>query len=93
MEHTVRDALPKVTQPTLLIAGRQDRIVDPAQAEEAARLLPSGHFLSIPQCGHAPHIERAWMINRLVVHFLTDPRPSPHPRLAQLFLAKPTTAL
>jgi pimeloyl-ACP methyl ester carboxylesterase len=93
MDHCVRDLLPKVTQPTLLIAGREDRIVDPGQAKEAARLLPKGHFLAIPQCGHAPHIERAWMVNRLVVHFLTSARPSPHPRLTQLLLSKPTTVL
>ncbi|HXG13326.1 MAG TPA: alpha/beta fold hydrolase [Gemmataceae bacterium] len=91
MGHCVRDLLPRVPQPTLLIAGREDRIVDPVHAAKAARLLPQGHFLVIPQCGHAPHIERAWMINRLVVHFLTSPRPSPHPRLSQLLLARPTT--
>lgn len=91
MEHCVRELLPRVLQPTLLVTGREDRIVDPAHAEEAARLLPNGHFLAIPQCGHAPHIERAWMVNRLVVHFLTSPRPSPHPRLSQLLMAKPTT--
>lgn len=91
MAHCVRDLLPRVTQPTLLVAGQEDRIVDPHHAEAAAQLLPDGHFLVIPQCGHAPHIERAGMINRLVVDFLTSPRPALHPRRTQLLLAKPTT--
>jgi pimeloyl-ACP methyl ester carboxylesterase len=91
--HTVRDLLPRVTQPTLLIAGRDDRIVDPAHAEEAARLLPNGHFLSIPQCGHAPHIERAGMVNRLVVRFLTGARPAVRPHPTQGLLSRLTALL
>jgi pimeloyl-ACP methyl ester carboxylesterase len=91
MEHCVRDRLAQVTQPTLLVSGRDDRIVDPEEAELAARLLPRGHYLTIPQCGHAPQMEKPWLINRLVVHYLTSPKPSPHPRLTQLLLAKPST--
>src|SRR5262249_24578611 len=58
MDHCVRDRLAQVTQPTLFISGREDRIVDPALAEEAARLLPHGQFVSIPRCGHAPQLEK-----------------------------------
>ena len=87
--HCVRDQLPRVAQPTLLVSGRDDRIVDPAQAERAAGLLPNGLFLSIPQCGHAPQLEKPWLVNRLVVHFLTSPEPQSRPRLSQLLLARP----
>lgn len=93
MDHKVRDLLPQVTQPTLLIAGREDRIVSALVAAEAARELPNGHFLMVPQCGHAPHIEKAWMVNRLVVHFLTHAKPSPCPPLTELLLANPSTVL
>jgi pimeloyl-ACP methyl ester carboxylesterase len=93
MDHCVRDSLAQVTQPTLLVSGREDRIVDPAQAASAARLLPHGQYLSIPQCGHAPQMEKPWLVNRLVVHFLTSPRPSPRPRLRELLLARPNTLL
>jgi pimeloyl-ACP methyl ester carboxylesterase len=93
MEHCVRDRLADVPHPTLLVSGKQDRIVDPEQAAEAARLLPQGRFLAIPQCGHAPQMERPWLINRLVLHFLTSPRPTNHPKLSQLLLAKPNTIL
>ncbi len=90
MDHTVRERLAQVTQPTLFVSGREDRIVDPAAAEAAARRLPDGRFLSIPQCGHAPQLEKPWMINRLVVHFLTSARPQTRPRFSQLVLARPS---
>jgi pimeloyl-ACP methyl ester carboxylesterase len=76
MDHSVRGRLSQVTQPTLLICGSDDRIVDPNQAAEAARALPQGEFLLIPRCGHAPQVEKPWLINRLVVQFLSSPEPA-----------------
>jgi pimeloyl-ACP methyl ester carboxylesterase len=84
LDFTVRPRMRELKAPTLLITGERDRICDPTTAAEAARELPHGHFLSIPSCGHAPQIERHWMINRLVAHFLKSPRPSAHPRWTQL---------
>jgi pimeloyl-ACP methyl ester carboxylesterase len=91
MDHGVRDRLPEVSQPTLLVTGCEDRIVSPAHAEQAAHALRRGQFLAIPQCGHAPQIEKPRLINRLVVHFLTSPAPTASPRLGELLLARPTT--
>jgi pimeloyl-ACP methyl ester carboxylesterase len=90
MEHCVRDRLAEVTQPTLLVSGREDRIVDPEHGAAAAQLLRKGQFLTIPQCGHAPQVEKPWLINRLVVHFLTSPRPTAAPRLSELLMARPS---
>lgn len=93
MDHCVRDRLADVPQPTLLVSGTEDRIVAPEHAASAALLLPQGRFLAVPRCGHAPQIEKPWMINRLVLHFLTSPKPSPRPRLAQLLWSNPNTLL
>jgi len=82
MDHCVRDRLAQVVQPTLLVAGREDRIVSPTHAEMAACDLPQGQFLMIPQCGHAPHIEKPGLINRLVVHFFTQAQASSPSSLA-----------
>jgi pimeloyl-ACP methyl ester carboxylesterase len=70
MDHRVRDILGQVRQPTLLVVGRQDRIVDPQQAISAARLLPRGRLEILDRCGHAPQMEKADFVNRLVVDFL-----------------------
>jgi pimeloyl-ACP methyl ester carboxylesterase len=68
--HRVRDLLPRVTCPTLLVVGAEDRIVDPGQTIAAARLLPRGRLEVLHGCGHAPQIERAEVVNRLVSDFL-----------------------
>jgi abhydrolase domain-containing protein 6 len=75
MGHCVRDLLPRVGQPTLLVSGEEDRIVDPEQAAAVAPLMPQGEFVRIPRCGHAPQLEKAKVVNRLVVEFLTRPMP------------------
>jgi pimeloyl-ACP methyl ester carboxylesterase len=70
MEHRVRERLALVTRPTLLIVGREDRIVDPQQVMAAAELLPQGKLVVLERCGHAPQIEQAEDVNRLVSEFL-----------------------
>jgi pimeloyl-ACP methyl ester carboxylesterase len=91
MDHCVRERLSQVQHPTLLISGQDDKIVDPEQAAAAAKMLPQGQFMSVPQCGHAPQMEKPWLVNRLVVEFLTSPRPASKPRPPEPVLAKPTT--
>jgi pimeloyl-ACP methyl ester carboxylesterase len=88
MDHCVRDHLGLIGQPTLLISGHEDRIVRPAGVAEAARLMPQGHYLDIPYCGHAPHLEKASLVNKLVTGFLSDPRPSPRPDPGGLLLSQ-----
>ncbi len=73
MNHRVRDRLAAVSRPTLLVVGREDRIVDPEQSIAAAGLLPHGRLVVLERCGHAPQMEMADVVNRLVVQFLTAP--------------------
>jgi pimeloyl-ACP methyl ester carboxylesterase len=89
LEYSVRDKLKEMKCPTLIISGAQDKVCDPKTAQEAAEELPNGLFLPIPKCGHAPQIEKAWKINRLVVHFLSAEEPTTRPTWSQLLLAKP----
>jgi pimeloyl-ACP methyl ester carboxylesterase len=92
LEHTVREQLKKVAAPTLLVTASEDKVCDPKTAEEAARDLPCGHFRRIERCGHAPQIEKHWLINRLVVDFLSSTKPTAHPSWTKLILAKPPRA-
>ena len=80
MDCTVRDRLKDVRQPTLIVSGREDRIVDPDCAAAAARELPQGEFLLVDDCGHAPQLEKPGLINPVVVQFLTkSPREKARP--------------
>ena len=92
LAHSVREQLKKVTAPTLLVTASGDKVCDPQTAEEAARDLPCGFFRKIERCGHAPQIEKHWLINRLVVDFLGSSRPTSHPSWTKLILAKPPRA-
>ena len=75
MDHRVRDRLAQVTQPTMLVVGSEDRIVDPRQAIEAASLLPRGRLVVLEGCGHAPQIEQSDVVNRLVIDFIQEISP------------------
>lgn len=92
LDFVVRPKMREVRSETLLITGDRDKICDPKTAAEAAAELPHGHFLAMPNCGHAPQIERHWHVNRLVTHFLTAKNPTAHPRWTQLLLANPGRA-
>jgi pimeloyl-ACP methyl ester carboxylesterase len=70
LNYRVRDRLPRIAQPTLVVVGTDDRIVDPQETITAARLLPRGRLVVLEACGHAPQIERTDIINALVVRFL-----------------------
>jgi pimeloyl-ACP methyl ester carboxylesterase len=72
MDHRIRDRLAELSQPTLLVCGENDRIVDSQQAITAASLLRHGRLLVLPKCGHAPHMEQAGRVNRAVLEFLCE---------------------
>ena len=89
LEYTVRDKLKDVKAPTLLVTGLEDKVCDPRTAAAAARELPNGHFLAIPKCGHAPQIEKHWLINRVVVQFLSAAQPTARLPWTRLLFVKP----
>jgi len=68
--HSVRDKLPKLQRPTLVICGEQDQIVDPHFVRETVSGLPNFQFKMLPKCGHAPQLEQPRIVNRLVLDFL-----------------------
>ena len=70
--HSVRDKLTLIERPTLVICGREDRIVDPHAVQEAVKDLPNYRFVMVPRCGHAPQLECPRLINRMVVEFLNS---------------------
>ena len=62
--------LPRVTNPTLLVWGREDRIVPIVCGEQYRRALPNAQLTVLDKCGHVPPIEQPDAFARLVLDFL-----------------------
>ncbi|MCX7860597.1 MAG: alpha/beta hydrolase [Chloroflexus sp.] len=62
--------LAEITQPTLIIWGKDDHLFPVRCAAEAHRALPHARLEIIPNCGHFPMIEAADRFHQLVLEFL-----------------------
>lgn len=71
------EVIKQITQPTLLVWGREDIVTPPEAAAEFERLLPNNRLVWLEQCGHAPMIEQPEAFADAVLGFLTraDDRP------------------
>ena len=71
--HSVAPLLSRVVQPTLILWGEDDRVLsDVAGSVRAAEQIADVRQVVIPGCGHAPQIEKARLVNKLVTQFLRD---------------------
>jgi pimeloyl-ACP methyl ester carboxylesterase len=59
--------VPKVTAPSLVVWGAQDRLVSVRKAPRTAQLLQRGRLLVLPRVGHCAQIERPVTVARAVV--------------------------
>jgi pimeloyl-ACP methyl ester carboxylesterase len=62
--------LPRVKAPTMIVWGREDRIVPLQCGEQYARLLPHARLTVLDACGHMPPIEKPDEFAALVTDFL-----------------------
>lgn len=60
----------RVVAPTLLVWGKEDRLVPPVYADEFARRLPDARVQTVDGAGHAPHLEDPALVGRMVRDFL-----------------------
>jgi len=65
--------LATIRQPTLVVWGEEDRLIDVAGARERSAAIPGGRFVSIPDCGHAPMEECPEAFLEAVLPFLEAP--------------------
>lgn len=71
--HSVSPLLSQIRTPTLIIWGDNDRVIsDVAGSIRAAEQIKGVRQVVIPKCGHAPQIEKARLVNQLVLRFLRD---------------------
>jgi pimeloyl-ACP methyl ester carboxylesterase len=61
----------RVAAPTLLVWGKEDRLVPPVYADEFTRRLANARVHTVGGAGHAPHLEQTEAVARVVREFLT----------------------
>lgn len=66
----LRDDLPRVTLPALVIAGEHDRLTPPGAGRELAVRLPMARFLCVERSGHAPFLSHPDEVLAEVLGFL-----------------------
>jgi pimeloyl-ACP methyl ester carboxylesterase len=71
-EYDFRDRLPEISVPTLILWGRNDRIVPVAGAYEYEQLIPNARREIFEDTGHVPMLERPARFNQLVEQFLNE---------------------
>jgi 3-oxoadipate enol-lactonase len=70
MQHDVRERLPQITLPTLVLVGEDDLLTPPSMARELAAGLPNAELMLVPQAGHFLTVERPLVFNAAVLAFL-----------------------
>lgn len=62
----------RITVPTLVAVGADDRATPLAQAERIAELVPGARLRVIADCGHSSSLERPAAVSALLSEFLTE---------------------
>ena len=65
-------AVADISQPTLIIWGRDDGLISVASGEKMARLMPDNRLEILEETGHLPMEERPIITAAMVAKFLTD---------------------
>lgn len=70
LRHNLREYLPRVNIPTLLVWGNNDNITPAFVGEEFHKLMPNSTLHFIDRCGHAAMMEKPEEFNRILDNFL-----------------------
>jgi pimeloyl-ACP methyl ester carboxylesterase len=62
--------LHRIKLPALVIWGTEDKIMPPAFAALWRERLPDAQVLTVPVCGHLPHVEQEPIVSHRVLEFL-----------------------
>ena len=66
------EKLDQIQQQTLILWGKQDRILGTADAEKFARAIPNSQLIWIPDCGHVPHLEKPQITAQHILGFTAN---------------------
>lgn len=70
--YPIRERLPEIACPTLIVWGARDLLVPVGDAYEFARLIPDSRVVVYPETGHVAMLERPTAFNALLLAFLAE---------------------
>ena len=77
-----------LTQPTLIVWGRHDRLVSLAESRRILRDVAHARLVVLERCGHLPMLERSGDFNHRLADFLREVEAAPlHGARRELSLA------
>ncbi len=71
-EMDLRNDLPAIAAPTLVIAGAEDPATPPAHGRLIADTVPGARFEIVPDAMHLANVERPEAVSALLTEFLTE---------------------
>jgi len=71
--YPIRERLPEICCPTLIVWGTKDHLVPVRDAHEFERLIPDSRKVIYEDTGHVPQLERPTAFNALVREFIAEP--------------------
>jgi pimeloyl-ACP methyl ester carboxylesterase len=72
-DYPIRDRLPEIACPTLIVWGRNDVLVPVRDADVFERLIPDARKVVWDDTGHVAMLERPTRFNQLLLDFLAEP--------------------
>ncbi len=67
IRHNMKKELPKITIPTCIIWGENDKVTPPEVANEFHNLISSSQLFWVKKCGHAAMMEHPEIFNKIVI--------------------------
>lgn len=72
IRHNVGDDLDKITVPTLIIWGKEDKVTPYFVGEKFNELIKDSILVGVEKCGHAPMMEKSDEFNNSLTEFLKN---------------------
>jgi pimeloyl-ACP methyl ester carboxylesterase len=72
LDYDIRDRLPEIACPTLIVWGEDDRLITVKDADVFAELIPNSRKVIYPDTGHMSMLERPAAFNALLEDFLAE---------------------
>lgn len=65
------NSLAKITQPTLILWGKNDKILDSSNAAKMNDAIKQSEVVYLDECGHVPHLEKPKETYEIISEYLS----------------------